>query len=147
MVRALLPAGSGSPHHWREYQYRQQEKCPGDFKPDFAADGAKGLEEAAEPPRNSTCCLPCNARLARNASIAGRVYRSARLLWCGRALRVFARHGFASHAASNPQSHAQNSPDGFRSHFDMMVSAGHSETIVASNRGCQLPDSRLRIKV
>jgi hypothetical protein len=116
MVRALLPAGPCSPHHRREYQYREQEKCPGDFKPDLAADGAKGLEEAAESPRDSARGLPSCARLAGNASIASRACGSARLLWCSGALRVFPRHGLTGHAAGNAQTDAQHPSDGLRLH-------------------------------
>jgi hypothetical protein len=47
MICALLPTCSRSPQNRREYQYGQQKKYASNFEPDFAADAAKGLEEAA----------------------------------------------------------------------------------------------------
>ncbi len=116
MIRSLLPARSGSPEHRRKYEHRQQKKYPCNLKPNFAADTAKGLEEATKSPRNSTRGLSRNARLACNPSITGRACRSASLLRDA-ALHGLAHDGTAGDATGHPQSHAQHSPNGFRSHF------------------------------
>ena len=123
MIGALQTARSRSPQNRREHQHREQKKCAGNFEPDFAANMSKGFEESAEPPRNPTRGLSCDARLACNASSTGRACHTALLLWCAGARRGFAHDGLAGHAARNPQSHAQHPSDGLRFHFDMMVAA------------------------
>ncbi len=120
MVGALLPAGPCTPQDRAEDEDRQEEEDAGDFEPDFSADAAKGLEEAAQSAGNAAGGLSGDA-----ASVGGVRGRLAVGRCCTDGL-AFAHDGVAGHAACHPQPDAHYPADGFRFHFDMMVPAEDS---------------------
>ena len=73
MVGALLPARSRSPQNWAEDQHGEKKENAGDLKPDFAADGAEGLKEAAESASDAAGGLPCSPSTVGGIPLSPRV--------------------------------------------------------------------------
>jgi len=46
VIGAVVPTGAHTPQVWSEGGDGQQEECSGDFKPEDAADAAKGTQKA-----------------------------------------------------------------------------------------------------
>jgi len=120
VVGAVLPACLGPPQNRAEDEHRQQEEHSRNFEPDFSADAAERLEEAAQS--------ACNAAggLSGYTAAGGGIW-----LWrsrlCGRAfldigrrrigLLAFAHKYLTGKAACHAHANAQYTADGFRSHF------------------------------
>ena len=130
VIGAVQPTGAGLPKLWCKDDYGQQEEDPANFKPDDAADAAKGAEKSAHSAGHTAARLRGDAagRLAR-CSGRGRTRR-----------RGVAGDVLSRDAARNAEPDAERPPDGLWSHS---VYDGNSDPL--SGASAQLPITRFRL--
>jgi len=136
VVGAVSIAHSRTPERGSENEYRQEEENAGNLKPENAADAAKGLQKSAQAAGKATggfhgCLTPRSKPVgpAIDRTLGARGGRTG--LAGGQALtRNTARHS---------QSNSKYAANGFRSHFDMMVTVGQPPRFAQMQVQSQLP--------
>lgn len=120
MVRATGVAETGSPQSWCKNEDREEEEDSADLEPDFAADTAKGTEEACDTAAEASCRLR-GARTGSSIQLCRWLENGRR--WIRRCLRVVCgcSEALTGNTACYADSDAEHSANGLRPHLDMMV--------------------------
>jgi hypothetical protein len=136
VVGAVSIAHSRTPERGSENEYRQEEENAGNLKPENAADAAKGLQKSAQTAGKATggfhgCLTPRSEPVGPAIDRALGVRGGRTGLAGGQAL--------TRNTACHSQSNSKYAANGFRSHFDMMVTVGQSPRFAQMQVQSQLP--------
>ena len=140
MVGTVHPAGTGAPKRRRKDKHREQEEDTCHLKPKDAAHTAKWLEESSDAARYAAAC--CAHRAGASCCAGGS--------WGRGAIRSSLRSradALACHPPGNTQTDTEHPANGFRSHFDMMVTAAAYATLCTRMVASRLPSERSGSKV
>jgi hypothetical protein len=136
VIGAVGIAQSSTPERGREDEHRKEEENAGNLKPKNAAHAAEGLQKSAQAARKTTSgfsrCLTPRSELmgpAIDRPLGAR----------GGGIGLFGSQTLTRNTACHSQSDSKYAANGFRSHFDMMVTVGQSPRFAQMQVQSQLP--------